>query len=52
MEYFETSAKENINIQEVINYMMEKVYDTLYSKYSADAEVDEGKASIVLGKKS
>jgi GTPase SAR1 family protein len=52
MDYFETSAKENINIQEVINYIQERVYDTLYSKNTADTEVDEGKASIVLGKKS
>lgn len=54
MEYFETSAKNNINIQEVIIYIMDKVYENLYSKNTADTEGDDdpGKQSIVLGRKS
>lgn len=42
MEYFETSAKENINIQEVMVYIMDKVYENLYSK-EQDSEEDPGK---------
>jgi hypothetical protein len=52
MEYFETSAKNNINIQEVVNYIMDRVYENLYSKNTAHTEEDDGKQSIVLGKKS
>lgn len=53
MEYFETSAKNNTNIQEVITHIMDKVFENLYSKNTADTEDDDhGKESIVLGKKS
>lgn len=52
MEYFETSAKNNTNIKEVVNYIIERVYENLYSKNTADTEEDDGKQSIVLGKKS
>jgi len=38
MEYFETSAKDNINIQEVMTYIMDKVYDNLHAKNTADTE--------------
>ena len=31
MEYFETSAKLNHNITEVINSILDKVYETLYA---------------------
>lgn len=31
MEYFETSARDNINIQEVLQHMMGKVYDSLFA---------------------
>ena len=30
MEYFETSAKLDKNVREVINYMMTKVYDKMF----------------------
>ena len=40
MEYFETSARNNENIQEVMFYIMDKVYENLYSK-TADTEADD-----------
>ena len=44
MEYFETSAKNNINIQEVMTHIMDKVYDNLYAGTgSLGEEVDQGK---------
>jgi hypothetical protein len=49
MEYFETSAKNNINIQEVMTHIMDKVYDNLYAGTgSLGEEVDSGKQSLVL----
>ena len=45
LEYFETSARENINIQELLKYIMDKIYDNLYSKSTEDTE-DDGKKSI------
>jgi hypothetical protein len=49
MEYFETSAKNNINIQEVMTHIMDKVYDNLYAGTgSLGEEVDQGKQSLVL----
>ncbi len=50
MEYFETSAKDNTNIQEVMQYIMDKVYENLYSKNTNDTEGDDdhGKQSVVL----
>ena len=32
MEYYETSAKENINIEDVFVYIMGKVYENLFAK--------------------
>lgn len=53
MEYFETSAKDSINIQEVMSYIMERVYENLYSQGTADSEEDhDGKQSVVLGAKN
>lgn len=48
MEYFEASAKDNINIQEVMHHIMDKVYDNLYSSGSVGEEIDNGKTSVVL----
>ena len=39
MDYFETSAKENINIQEVMVYIMDKVYENLYAKGDEQDEI-------------
>jgi GTPase SAR1 family protein len=41
MSYFETSAKDNINIQEVMQHIMDKVYENLYSKEGADGDADD-----------
>lgn len=46
MEYFETSARDNINIQEVLQFIMGKVYDNLYANNS-DKPVN-GNPSIVI----
>ena len=45
MEYFETSAKNNINIQEVMIHIMDKVYDNLYgaNAVSLGEDLDHGK---------
>ena len=49
MEYFETSAKNNINIQEVMTHIMDKVYENLYAGTgSLGEEPDNGKQSVVL----
>lgn len=50
MEYFETSARDNINIQEVMQYIMGKVYDNLYAVGSNDMQLN-GSPSIVIGAK-
>lgn len=47
MEYFEVSAKENINIHEMMTHIMDKVYDNMFA--NKDNEDDKGKQSIVLG---
>ena len=53
MDYFETSARDNINIQELLQYIMDKVYDNLYSKNTNDTdENDPGKISIQINKKN
>lgn len=46
MEYFETSAKNNINITEVMNHIFDKVYENLYA--GSVVEVEPGKTSVVL----
>lgn len=46
MDYFETSARDNVNIQELLQYIMDKVYDNLYAKGDLDQEIDNGKQSI------
>jgi GTPase SAR1 family protein len=47
MDYFETSARDNINIKELMQYIMDKVYDNLYAKGDLDGqEIDAGKPSI------
>lgn len=46
MEYFETSARDNINIQEVLQFIMGKVYDNLYANNS-DKPIN-GNPSIVI----
>jgi len=43
MEYFETSAKNNHNIQEVMQHIMDKVYDNLYGAGSVGEDNDTGK---------
>jgi GTPase SAR1 family protein len=43
IQYFETSAKENINVNEVMQHIMSKVYENLYKK---NKEEEEGKPSI------
>jgi GTPase SAR1 family protein len=50
MEYFETSAKNNININEVMTHIMDKVYDNLYGNGAASLgeDLDHGKQSLVL----
>ena len=49
MEYFETSAMNNINIQEMMTHIMDKVYDNLFAGAGSLGEENEnGKASIVL----
>jgi hypothetical protein len=48
MEYFETSARDNINIQEVLQYIMGKVYDNLYANQNGDNQLN-GSPSIVIG---
>lgn len=44
--YYETSAKENINVQEVMQHIMEKVYSNLYGAEGGG----EARESIVIGK--
>lgn len=48
MEYFETSAKENKNITEMINHILDKVYENIYAHAKDDD--DGGKKSVVLKK--
>ena len=38
MEYFETSARDNINIQEVLQYIMGKVYDNMFTNGDLDKQ--------------
>lgn len=44
MDYFETSAKDNVNVQELLQYIMDKVYDNMLAKGDLDNnDVDNGK---------
>lgn len=36
MEYIETSARDNINIQELLQHIMDKVYDNMYANGDLD----------------
>lgn len=38
IQYFETSAKEGINIKEVMQYIMGQVYDNMYGKELAEQQ--------------
>ena len=49
MDYFETSAKENINIQELMMFIMDKVYENLYSQKTNDTENNPDRPSLKLG---
>jgi small GTP-binding protein len=42
ISYFETSAKENLNITELMQHIMSKVYENLYRKNQLE-EAEEGK---------
>lgn len=52
MEYIETSARDNVNIHELMQHIMGKVFDTLYANgeieggAGSDQPVDNGKPSI------
>lgn len=52
MEYFETSARSNINVQEVMSHIIEKVYESMVANNgfgsSLGEEADGGKESLVL----
>lgn len=50
MEYFETSAKENLNIHDSMNFMIEKVIDRLFGKDAVQNE-EEPKQSVMLGRR-
>ena len=54
MEYFETSAKNNHNIQELMGHIMDKVHDNLYGQGpgSLGEEIEHGKQSVVLKRPS
>ena len=43
MDYFETSARDNVNIQELLQYIMEKVYENMLAKGDLNGEIDSGK---------
>ena len=45
MQYFETSSKQNINVDELMQYMMETVYNKLF------VEPEDRGTSIVIGGK-
>lgn len=38
IQYFETSAKENINIKELMQYIMSQVYENMYGKEQAELD--------------
>lgn len=46
--YFETSAKENINVKEVMVHIMGKVYENIYGKNNSSAF--EERESIIIKK--
>lgn len=47
--YFETSAKENINLKEVMTHIMCQVYENLYAKAVEEENAMTAKESIVIG---
>ena len=52
MAYFETSAAQNLNIKEMMEHIMDKVYDMVQQKSSEEEEIDYGKQSIQIGKQN
>ena len=54
IQYFETSAKENINIKELMQYIMSQVYENMYGKEQAelDSSNNQPKQSIIIGEES
>ena len=54
IQYFETSAKENINIKELMQYIMSQVYENMYGKEQAelDSSNNQPKQSIIIGEDS
>jgi Ras-related protein Rab-8A len=54
IQYFETSAKENVNVKEVMQFIMSAVYDNMYGKEQAemDSSNNQPKPSIIIGEKN
>jgi 50S ribosomal subunit-associated GTPase HflX len=50
MKYFETSARLNKNIDELMMHLMEKVYQKMFQESTGDGEGARGK-SVVINKK-
>ena len=48
MEYFETSAKLNKNVDEVINHMMEQVYKRMFSNGQGASEAGGRGDTVVI----
>lgn len=40
IQYFETSAKENLNVKELMQFIMSQVYDNMYGLQQAQDELD------------
>ncbi|MBL4748925.1 MAG: hypothetical protein JKY17_09380, partial [Magnetovibrio sp.] len=49
LDYFETSAKTNININEMMTDTLGKVFDNMFGSNSHEGGLGDGKPSIVLG---
>ena len=54
IQYFETSAKENVNVKEVMQFIMSEVYDNMYGKEQEemDSSNNQPKPSIIIGEKN